>query len=182
MKKNIGYSAFLIFALVIHFSCKKALDKLLTFNYAESTKITIPPVPIVSNVPVVIPTPEISSNADTELKKNGLSLDNVKTLKISTFNLNIESPEEANFNFLNAVKIYISSAGLSDELIASKENIPSGLGKFLTLETTGANIVNHLKNNKYSIKIETKTDEITTKEIVLRADMTFSVTAQVFNN
>ncbi len=179
MKKIVLYSAFVISTLLVSVSCKKTLDDILTFNYSESTKMTLPAAPIVISTPVTISTPEINASANAELQKKGVSLDNVKTLKISTFNLNIETPEDANFNFLNSVKIYIKSAGLGSELIASKENIPAGLGKFLPLETTGANIVNHLKNDKYSLEIVTTSDEVTTSEIVLRADMTFTVTADV---
>jgi hypothetical protein len=179
MKIPLLKLSILLVVVASMFSCKKVLDNLLTFTFKEQAKFSIPPTDVVGLLPA-ISTPEIVSSASKEFENNGSDISKVKTMRVSKMKLNITTPATQNFDFLNYIQIFISADGLSDQLIASKQDIPNGLGQELDLELTEANIADYIKKEKYSLKIITKTDETISKEVKITSDLTFLVTADPF--
>lgn len=180
MKKTLLKLSLFLSIIAISFSCKKLLDKALTFHYTEQADFSIPATTIVGGLPK-INTPEISNNIDKEFEKNDADINKLKAVKISKLVLNINTPVTQNFDFLNSISIYISADGLGEQLIASKENIPNGSDKSIELETSGANLLEYFKQDKYKLSISAKTDETIPQDVDMTSDITFSVTAAPLN-
>lgn len=175
MKKIFTIALLAILGL---FSCKKILDKLLTFTYKDSVNISIPATTIV-NTPFTIATPDITSNASEEFENNGASVDNVKSVSISEMKLTITSPDGQTFNFMKSIEIYMSADGLDDVLIAQKSNMGNDDLTVLDLEVTNADFSDHIKKDKYKLTVSLTTDEILTQKVDITSDLTFKVTAKV---
>lgn len=172
MKKLI-VSAFLLIYLLS--SCK-TIEDLLTFDHTVSTDIQIPASPL-AIIPVDISTPEI--NTSSVFEGRNVDADGVKNVKLTAMDMEIESPGEETFSFMNEIVIYISGENLPEILIASKTNISEDIGSLLQLETTGTNLDDYLKKGAYSIRIEAETDEIIPETVNINVNMTFEVTADL---
>ncbi len=93
--------------------------------------------------------------------------------------MTIQSPSNGKFGFLKSVEIYISAQGLPEEKIAWKNNIPSDIGNYLELETSGADLKEYIKKDKYTLRLSTVTDEILTSDHQINVHSIFTVDAKV---
>lgn len=178
MQFNFKYLAMLTL-LVTSFSCKDALEKLLTFSFNQQASFEIPASSIV-DIPLTIPTPDISSSSNSEFSKNGTSKELVKNIRLTALNLMIDSPADADFGFLKSVEIFLDADGLDPIKIAFQDDVPDEIGDFLALNTVDQNIDAYIKQDKFNLEIKAVTDEVITQNIAITAFMTFQVTADPF--
>lgn len=165
--------------LVTSFSCKDALEKLLTFSFNQQASFEIPASTLI-DVPLRVPTPEISSSSNSEFSKNGTSTDLVKNIQLTGLNLMIDTPTDADFGFLNSIEIFLEAEGLDPIRIAFKDDIPDEIGDFLALNTVDQNIDAYIKQDKFWLEVKAVTDEAITQNISITAFMAFQVTADPF--
>ena len=167
----------LIGFMVVIASCN--LDKLLTFSFTDKVTFTIPST-VGINTPFSIPTPPVESQATESFDNNDTRIDLVKEIKLKSIRLKIDNPSNQTFSFLNKIKIYITTEGKEELLIAEESNIPDNIGNLLDLVSTGDNLDDYIKSDKYQIRTEVVTDESFLKDIEIMATMTFQVTADPF--
>lgn len=172
--KLIALSLFL--ALFIS-SCD-AVDDLLTFNISNQTSITIEnSSPI--NLPSEIITPEVTTNSSAEFKNNNTDTDRVKDVKLKSLQLIIENPEDKTFTFLKSVHLYISTTDSDEIELAYQDNINSTSNR-IDLICTDKKLDQYIKGDSYKIRTQVTMKESLTQDVTVKADMTFSVTADPF--
>ncbi|GAB1449572.1 hypothetical protein MASR2M44_26010 [Bacteroidota bacterium] len=174
MRKGI----FLIVLMsIIGLSCKKA-SELTQFDMDYESKVSIPSS-VGVNLPVNFPTPDITSNSESQFSGKNTSKDLIDKIALKSIKLSITTPESGNFDFLKSIEVYLKADGLDPVMIASKTSIPDGLGKVLELETSGADIKEFIKKDKFKLDVKTVTDKLITQDHELKINAVFFVDAKI---
>ncbi|HEV7622288.1 MAG TPA: hypothetical protein VGO09_11155, partial [Flavisolibacter sp.] len=143
MKKTILFCT----ALVLFYSCKK-ISQLLTFDISDSQTIQIPPSSPV-NAPVISPVP-VSTNSQQTFQNNHTTASLVKNVSLQKLTLTVTSPSSGNFDFVKTIKIYIGTSTSDSVLLATKDNIPTGVS---SIELTPSNVQldKYIKGSNYTL-------------------------------
>lgn len=168
----------LIVLVIIFFSSCNKIDELLTFKINDSTEFVIENA-VAVNLPFDIPTPSITTDSETEFKNNNTASNLVKNIYLDKLQLTITQPNDATFSFLKQITIYISSNGKEEIMLASKTNIDENATQ-ISLDPTDARLDDYVKSESYSLRTEVTTNKIVTNSITIKADMTFTITANPF--
>lgn len=173
MKKVLLLATFLLSLFAV--SCKE-VDKLLTFYIEDSENIKIAssfPVGVAAPLsPVAVPTQSAST-----FKNNNTKADLVKDVSLNKLTLNIADPNSENFDFLRSIELYISTSNGSDQiLLASLSEVPQGV-QSITLTPTKAKLDTYLKAESYTLTTKATIAKAITRDITIRADSRFKVTA-----
>jgi len=174
MKIRIILISFLIASI---YSCK-TLDKLTQFNMDYDQSIVIPSSTGI-DLPFNIQTPDVESNSESTFAVNDTRKDLIEKIQLTDLTLTLTSPSDADFGFLKSISIFISAEGLSETKIAWKEDIPDNPGTVLTLETTGVDLKEYIKKDKFSLRLNTVTDELITSDHHIDMHSVFFVDAQI---
>ena len=166
----------LITGSILLFGCKKLKD-LLTFDMSYSKEFTIPGSIAGADFNATIPNPEISTNSTSTFDAKKTASNLVKTITLKEMKLQITAPTDSSYYFLELVEVYISANGVAETKIASKTNIPASPGGTITLDPSGANLMDYLKKDKFSIRVRIKMDQTTTITYTNKASMIFEVSA-----
>ena len=166
----------LLFSVFIT-SCD-AVDDLLSFNISNSTSIKIQ-----SNLPINLPseiiTPDVTTNSSAEFKNNKTKADLVKDVKIRSLKLTISDPSDKTFTFLKSIHLYISTTDSDEIELAYQDNINS-TSNTIDLICTDARLDQYIKADKYKIRTKVTLKETLSKDVTVKAEMKFRVTADPF--
>jgi len=139
MKKNKIY---LLSLLLLIGACKKdtPIDQLTTVELETERKevADVPDIPHSIPIPpggIEIPMPAYKSATDSKnfFEQNKTSPNAINYAKLKTIYLRFLSPDTANFNCMDKVKIYISANGYQEVLVAEKNDIPKGIKSLETI-------------------------------------------------
>lgn len=169
---------FFVGICLLNVSCKK-IEKLTQFNMEFKETITIPSTTGI-NLPFTILTPDINSNSESTFGSNNTRKDLIEKISLSKMEMKVTNPSSGNFKFLKSIEVYISAEGLNEEKIAFKNNIPADIGNVLTLETSGADIKEFIKKDKYKLRLNTTTREIISTDHQIEILSVFFVDAKIF--
>ncbi len=172
--KKISLAIAALTILVTFSSCDK-LDDLLTFTVTDHSTITIQSNSIV-NLPIDLPTPEVTSNANQEFSNNNTRADLVKDVKLTEMTMEITSPQGKTFSFLKSIEIYISTDGTDKVLLASQSSIPQ-TATLVKLQTSGEKLDKYLKADSYKLHTTIVTREALTNDVDIELGLKFRVTA-----
>jgi hypothetical protein len=175
--KNIKVFLFIVFAGVFSHSCDED-SPLLTFTFTNENDFTIENQFPVDN-PFIVPTPDVETNTSQTFENNNTSANLVETIKLTGLNLSIQSPDDFTFSFLKSIEIYISSEGLEEKLLASKEEIPTDVSE-IELNTTETNLKPYLIKDTYDLNYRVVTREAFNQDVELNTFMKFKGTANPF--
>ncbi|GAB3231657.1 hypothetical protein GCM10027346_18290 [Hymenobacter seoulensis] len=172
--KKILFLAPLLLVLAVLSSCDK-LDKLLTFYIEDSQSVKI-----ASNFPFgqfapLSPIP-VTTRSDEKFKNENTSANLVKDVKLDRLTLTITDPNAENFDFLQGINIYISTEQSDKILLASLDNVPMGVNT-LQLTPTSEKLDKYVKANSYTLSTEAKIRKPISRDITIRTDTRFKVTA-----
>lgn len=170
MKKILFFLPLLFLAL---FSCEK-INELLTFEIANSENIKIPASGLI-NSPIIAPVP-VTMSAQETFKNNNTSANLVKDVRLSKLTLTITDPAAQNFDFLKSIRIYIGAEGSDKVLLASHDNVPTGVST-LELVPSDAKLDPYIKASSYTLYTEVALRSNVAQELTVRADSKFKVTA-----
>lgn len=173
------YSSKFIFLFLIattFLACE--LDELTQFTLNYDEEVVIESSTVV-DLPFNIITPEISSNSESTFESNNTNKDLIEYIELTSMVLEITSPSDGNFDFLNSINIYIDADGLSETRIAWKENIPPNSGNVLALDTAGTDLKEYIKKDVFSLRLETVTDELITSDHHINVKSEFFVDAKI---
>ena len=175
--KKIILSLFVAFAL-IHISCEDELDRLTKFTITSKSTFTLPATTVV-DVPLAIGTPEVPVSNQQEFDNNDSRTDRIESAKLTSLVLNITSPDDGNFNFLNEIEIIIDADGLEERVIAGKTEIPEGSGNSLELDVNDTELRPYLQNDSYSLKVRAKVDETIDSEYKIESTSKIFIDAKI---
>jgi hypothetical protein len=170
--KNTILVAILATTILFASSCKK----LLTFTISDSTTTTIDANPFPISSPIEIPTPDITTNSESEFEQNNTKVELVKEIILKQLDLTLTSPSDKTFSFLKSIEIYISAEGEDETKLAWENDVVSS-AKTINLTTTKEALDKYVKKSKYKLKTKVTTRETLTEAVDLKIDFTFQVTA-----
>ncbi|GGG38120.1 hypothetical protein [Hymenobacter glacieicola] len=172
--KKILFLTPLLVVLAFLSSCDK-LDKLLTFYIEDSQSVKIASAfPIGQVVPL---TPiAVTTRSDEKFKNENTSANLVKDVKLDRLTLSITDPSSENFDFLQSITIYISTDSNDKILLASLDNVPTGVNT-LQLTPTSQKLDKYVKASSYTLSTEAKIRKPISRDITIRTDSRFKVTA-----
>lgn len=175
LTKNLPFLA-LILSLFIYTGCKD-LD-FTQFEIDYNTEYTYK-AGLGTAIPFTTKTPEIQSNSSSKFSANDTRKDKVEEINLQSMTLTIQSPDGANFNFLNEISISIDTDGLDEVVIASKSNIPEG-SSTIEMDVNGSmNLKEYVTNDEFVFTTTTKTDETVNQDITVKIKSVFFVDAKV---
>ena len=159
-------------------ACEKLKD-ITTFNLNAHTQFTIPGQQTGLGDILSLPRMEVQTSSEQTFRNNNTRADLVEEVHLNNLSLSITAPEQANFDFLNDIKIYITAEGEEEVLLASRANIAESGSRQLELETTGADLSPYIKKESYTLRTEATTDKVVDYDVDVQVDMTFRVTAKI---
>lgn len=164
--------------LFVFLSSCDAIDDLLSFTISNETSIKIKSTSPI-NLPSEIITPDVTTNSSAEFKNNKTKVELVKDVKIRSLKLSISDPSDKNFTFLKSIHLYISTTDSDEIELAYQDNINS-TSNTIDLICTDARLDRYIKADKYKIRTQVTLKETLTKDVTVKADMKFRVTADPF--
>lgn len=170
----------LLFAglLVSSFSGCKATKKLTQFNLDYETRVTIPKSTGI-NLPFNLFTPEVETNTESQFEVNDTRKDLVDEIRLTALSLTVESPQGEDFSFLNGVSIYLNADGLDEIKVAWKDPVPDGTGNKIQLDVSGDDLQEYIKKDKFTLRLNSKTDEVLTQDYQILVKSVFFVQAKL---
>jgi hypothetical protein len=180
LKKNIlktkKIAAITILCLLI-VSCS-VINSLLTFTVSNQTSFTVASdFPL--NSPNEIFTPDVTTNSSSDFENNNTKANLVKDVKLDELRLTITDPTDKTFSFLKSIHIFISTNDNDEIELAYLDNINSTLNN-INLICTSEKLDKYIKASSYKLRVKATTNETLTKDITIRTDMKFKVTADPF--
>jgi hypothetical protein len=168
----------LITLVVLFLTSCSVVDQLLTFTVSNQTSFTIASgFPL--NTASEIITPDVTTNSSAEFQNNNTNADLVKDAKLKELKLSITAPTDKTFSFLKSIHLYISTDANDEIELAYLDDINSTTN-VLNLTVTEAKLDKYIKAPSYKIRTKAVIKETLTKDITVKADMKFRVTADPF--
>ncbi|OMQ13634.1 hypothetical protein [[Flexibacter] sp. ATCC 35103] len=164
--------------LVVFFNSCDAVDDLLSFTISNETSIKIKSTSPI-NLPSEIITPDVTTNSSAEFENNKTKASLVKDVKIRSLKLSIADPSDKTFTFLKSIHLYISTSDSNEIELAYQDNINTSSNS-IDLICTDARLDQYIKADKYKIRTQVTLKETLTKDVTVKADMKFRVTADPF--
>ena len=172
MKKQI-----LVLGIILSILGCEQIDKLTQFDMEFNETVVIHSSTKI-NLPFNILTPDIETNSNSTFESNDTRKDFIEEIILTTIDMTITSPSNADFSFLKSINVYISAEGLNEVKIAWKDNIPSDV-TVLNLNVTGVDLKKYIKKDEFSLRLNTETDEILTSDYHIKIHSIFFVDAKI---
>lgn len=171
---------FVLCSLIVALS---GCQKLFNFTYfnMEFNEYAVIKSAVGANLPFNFLTPNIETNADSVFESNDSRKKYIEEIILEELQLTITSPSNGDFSFLENIKIYITSEGIEESLIAWSDNITSE-AKVINLTTTNADLQQYIKADRFSLKVSVETDEIITSEYTIYIHTDFFVNLTIFGS
>ncbi|HET6245049.1 MAG: hypothetical protein H0V01_14515 [Bacteroidetes bacterium] len=147
------------------------------FNVNDSTEFVIPSS-ISLFTPLSIAGKESKVNFEEEFENNNTRAKYLKEVRLEELKFTITSPPGKSFNFLKSVSIYLSTEGLPEVLLASKDNIENSGQLELFLQPSSENLIEYIKNDSYKIRCNAITDEAIFQDITIKGDIKFNIVSK----
>jgi hypothetical protein len=159
------------------FGCDK-LDELTQFDITYNEEVVIESSVLV-DLPFNVYTPDINSNSESTFENNNTHKDLIEYIELTSMILEIKSPSDGNFDFLKSIEIFISAENQPEVRMAWKEDIDSNSGNLTELNTSSDDLQGYLKEDKFTLRVETVTDELITSDHTIDIKSVFFVDAKI---
>jgi len=164
---------FIIFSLLLLFSCKKTIQNLVNnIDIPYDTKDIVLPGSIFSKNQAG----ELKGFQDTYFNRDS-RIDNFQEAKLSGLTVLITKPDSINFSVMKEINVYIltdaSNGNFPQKLISYKKNIQT-ITKNLDLDVTGENVINYLQQTKYIIRTEIILRQIVKEDVTIKNHLVFN--------
>ncbi len=173
----LRHTLFTLFIVITFYSCDK-LDELTKFDIEYSQRATIPSSTGI-DLPFDVFTPETETNSESEFEINDTRKDLIEEIRLTQLELVIISPDGADFSFLESISVFISADGLDEIQIASLAEVSDNTGTRLNLDTSDIDLKDYIKSDKFSLRLNTVTDELLSTDHELEVNSTFFVDAKI---
>ncbi|MBA3665375.1 MAG: hypothetical protein H0W61_14355 [Bacteroidetes bacterium] len=159
MKRLLSLSLLLPF-LFCSLSCKKTkekVDELTEFDISYSNNISVPSQTMSMNVPVDFTTPDVPTQSVSKFSEHKTTEDLVSEIKFTKMRVSVSS---GNLDFLKSLSVYVKASGVGEQLIATKNPIPTGLTT-LDLDLQDVNIKNFIIQPNIQFRVTVTIDAST---------------------
>ena len=176
MKNLIFLSLFVLIATTLSSCEEPILTK--TFEVKYTYEITVPADTWIS-LPFDLFATEKESNLEQQFEINDTRKDLVEEVYLRNLWLEIESPEDENFRFLNSASFYLDTESLPEELVAEKNPVPENAGDELNFDVRPVNLADFIKADAFDIRANIVTDEERTRATTIKGTAIFEIRAQI---
>lgn len=174
---RVRSSLFLLLVVFLVSSCKD-LNELVTFRIRNEADFTVKSA-VNAPLNLDLPVGNVKSNSNQAFENNNTRADLVKEVKLENLKLTITSPDNADFNNIKSIYLYINAEGLEEKLIAFKDNDDESLGNIMEMETTNEQLDEFIKKDQYSLRTEIELRRAYMYDVDVKANMTFRATANL---
>ncbi|MDX1652387.1 MAG: hypothetical protein R3277_07845 [Brumimicrobium sp.] len=165
----------ILFIPLLFFSCKKKFTQFyIDYNHETTIPATVP-----VNSPVTLSTPEKQTNSTYRFESNDTRKDKIEKIILKDLVLTITAPQSETFSFLNSIEVYIDSDNHPETKVAYKNNISEGIGNQLVCEVINTDLQKYIKEDAFTVKLVTVTDEVITQDIEVNIYSNFFVDAKL---
>ncbi len=183
MKKIVCFTVITVITL-FNISCKKEeTNKLTEFDINYSSNLSIPSasVPVTSSsitpTTVEFTTPNVPTQQSTKFSAEGTAKSLVDQIKMTKFDISV-SGAGANLDFLKSLTVYIKAANITEQMVATKTNIPSGLTS-VSMDLQDVNIKEFIFQDNIQFRVVVTFDDTASSDQVLKMDETVHVNAKL---
>lgn len=169
------YLVFILCLLLINCS---VVDDLTKFDIDYEIEYTIPPVSII-NIPISLNTPDIETENETTFENNSTNKNLIESIRLKSIIINITNPENANFNFLKEIRIFIKTENTVETEIANLMDIENSNSRVLELETFNKELKDYVKEDQFTLRVIAIADETTSEQIDITIKNIFTVDAKI---
>lgn len=155
----------------------RIVDELTTFNLDYTIGVTIPADNGLT-LPLNILSQERETKTSIKFEENNTTADLIEKITVKTLTLDITSPEDGDFDFLDEIQVYLAADGLDEVEVAYRENVPDGAST-LTLDLYGGDLSEYLKQDKIYLRVRVVKDGSISVDHEVDANVTFAVKAKV---
>jgi len=174
-RSTVVLSFCLLTVLLLTSSCKRKLTEF----YIDYTSEAVVSSTFGQLVPFSINTPDVTTNSEFEFESNNTRKDLIDRIRLDELKLTITAPNGETFSFVNSIEIFISSPNLSERKVAFKESIPSGVGTQLVCELVDLELQDYIKEDRFTLRLETVTDETIPEDVYIDVYTNFFVKAKL---
>ncbi len=168
----------LLLLITVALTSCDAIDELTKFDLDYTTNYTIQASTII-DTPIDILTPDVTTNSEEEFESNDTRKDLIESIKLRTLTLNLNTPEDGNFNFINDITIFIRAEGLPEVAIASATDLPENGSRSVALETDNVELKEYIKADSYTLRTMTTTDGTISQDHNIDIRTVFRVDAKI---
>lgn len=173
MRKS--YLFILPILVVLLGGCKKKITQF----YVDYTTSAVIQSTFGTLVPFSVGTPEMETNSMYEFENNNTKKDRINSIFLKNLELNITSPTNETFSFVNDLEVYIDSPNNPEILIAVKNDIPNTVGDNLILDVPTTDLQEYIKDSKFSLRLKVVTDETISQDVDIDIYSNFLVDAKI---
>lgn len=176
MKRMTTRLVMLGMVLTVLFGCKKGGFTKFDMDYEASIVIENG---LGVSMPFSFMTPDIETNAESEFEVNDTRKDKIETIKLTSLNLEITSPNGQEFDFLEDIELFISADGLDEILLAYVYNMENSVGNTIALSCSQSDFQEYIKQDKFKLRIRTISDEYNLNDVQIKIKGKFLVDAKL---
>ena len=123
-------------------------------------------------------TPNVPTQQATKFSAEGTAQNLIDQIKITKFNISAVSSgtTSVNLDYLKSLTIYIKAAGVGEEIVATKSNIPTG-STSVSMDITDTNIKNYIFKDNIQFRVLAIFDASAATDQTLKLDETVHVSA-----
>jgi hypothetical protein len=122
-------------------------------------------------------TVSMATNSKTYLAQYGTAANMVVDVYLKSLSVQIQSPANQNFNFLDNIQIYLSANSLPEVLVASQSNIPAGSTSLDLTAKTDVNLKTYFLQDTIYLRVTAHINAIPAAGEQLNISSVFHLTA-----
>lgn len=182
MIKNFTHFLLLSFFALCVVSCGKA-DKYTQFPMDYSADFTVPSTVLVGvdflNLPFLY-SPPIETRTNANLEAYHTRLDLVEAVHLQTLVLEVVSPLNGNFDFLESVEVFVSAPEREEILLASRRDVPTSV-RSIELMPEAIDVLPYLREEEITLRTSVVVRGNVREEMQVRATSRFLVDAKLLD-
>lgn len=110
---------------------------------------------------------------------NDTRKDLIEEIRLNSLTLNLDSPNNADFSFLESISVYMNAQDLPEVEIAWKDNVPEDAGSQISLNVSNQDFKEYIKKDEFILRVNTITDEILTSDHKINIASDFFIDAKI---
>lgn len=165
----------ILIPLVVLSACQKKIGQ---FDIDYDTPVIISST-VGQLIPFSVVTPEQQTNSEFEFESNDTKKKHIRSIYANILRLEITSPSNETFSFLNDLEVFISSPNKSEQKVAFVNDIPSNVGTVLNCSLVNIDLQEYIKEDRFTLRLLTTTDETIPEDVHVNVYTNFRVDAKL---
>ena len=127
------------------------------------------------------PTVPMATNSKEYITKYNTSIDKINTVYLKKLALQVVTPTGDNFNYLDTIRLYLSTATIREVLVAYAYNVPKNQSELTLTTLTDVNLKNYYVEDTVYFRMDTHINAVPPTGQVLNLATVFHLQANPLN-